>query len=90
MKNLNYTNIESYAHNYKTKITEKNIILGDDIFNSYGLKITHSDGTVDEYEDLTFTKEKINELCSIFTQHDVDESHIHDIICDFVDDLHSI
>lgn len=90
MKNSNNTNIESYVYSYKTEITERRIILGDDIFNSYGLKITHSDGTVDEYEDLTFTNEKINELFGMLTEYDVDESHVHDIICDFVDDLHSI
>lgn len=75
---------------YGVKITEKQIVCGTDIFKSYGLEIKRTDGTTDLYEDIAFTYIKINELYTLITENDVDEAHIFDIVCDFVDTLHSI
>ncbi len=92
MKN---TNEETAANTlpsqqYKPEITEKEIVCGKDVFISYGLKIKRYDGTVDVYEDISLTKTKISELYDLFCDYDIDESHIEEVICDFVDSLHSI
>ena len=87
---MNNSDNEASFNCFKIKITEKPVICGDDIFTTYGLKFEMKDGTVDIYDDITYTKTKICELYSLLTENNVDESHIYDIICDFVDSLHCL
>ena len=92
MKNTNEAttaNVLTSQQNFP-EITEKEIICGKDIFISYGLKIKRGDGTVDLYEDISLDKDKISELYDMFCENGIDDSHIEDIICDFVNILHSI
>lgn len=92
MKNKNEETVAKIlsSQRYLPEITEKEIVCGNDIFISYGLKIKRNNGTVDLYEDISLTKTKINELYNLFCNYDIDESHIEEVICDFVDSLHSI
>lgn len=72
------------------EITEKETVCGNDIIISYGLKINFYNGRTDLYEDITFERSKITELYNMFCDFDIDESHIEDVVCDFVDSLHSL
>ncbi|MBE6623297.1 MAG: hypothetical protein E7621_03835 [Ruminococcaceae bacterium] len=92
MKNSNEETVANIlsSQQYLPEITEKEIVCGKDVFTSYGLKIKRNDGTVDVYEDISLTRTKITELYDLFCNYDIDESHIEEVICDFVDSLHSI
>lgn len=80
--------VPDISTHYSAEIIEEFITDGKERVKIYGIRITVSGQTRDEYRQITESFEKINSLCKYFTEYDIDFSHIGYIIEDFISELH--
>ena len=74
---------------YAVEIIKKKTIYENEEINLYGLKFKMQNGNESVYDDITLSEEKIQLLSDIFANDNIDEKHIEETLCDFVDMLHS-
>lgn len=84
------TILSAECDGYSVRIySENRSLYGSDI-TLYGLMIQYASNVADCFPEITDNKESILRLFELFTEFDIDRSHICDVVEDFVAEMHFI
>lgn len=58
-------------------------------FRIYGIKWRDALGRERCIKDITFVRKQAEYLCSVLNANDIDENEVHDVVADFICELHT-